>query len=196
MKVTGNVSGTLVSACSESHPPLTRSIAMTTTTSTLHSVLDATTDALMLNPAAGQKTVAATCDLVATCTVDVGLDGQSVTFDQAAPLGDGVGPTPGEGLLAALGACQAQVYRFWSEKLGIGFDALRVEVRGDIDVRRLFGADEVVRPGFSKIEIDVHVSGSESAARYEELRRAVVEHCPMLDVVANPVAVRTTIHLG
>ncbi len=164
------------------------------TTSTLHSILDATTDALTLNPAAGQKTVAATCDLVATCMVDVRLDGQTVTFDQASPLGDGAGPTPGEGLLAALGACQAQVYRFWSEKLEIRFDALRVDVRGDIDVRRLFGADEVVRPGFSAVEIDVHVTGPESAARYNELRRAVDEHCPILDAVANPVPVRTAIH--
>lgn len=169
---------------------------MTTTSSTLHSVLDATTDALTLNPTAGQKTVVATCDLVATCTVDVGLDDQTVRFDQASPLGDGAGPTPGDGLLAALGACQAQVYRFWSEKLGIGFDALRVEVRGDIDVRRLFGADEVVRPGFSKVEIDVHISGPESPSRYEELRRAVNEHCPMLDVVSNPVAVSTAVHVG
>ena len=169
---------------------------MTITTSTLRSVLDATTDALTLNPGAGQQQITATCDLVATCTVDARLEGQTMPFDQASPLGDGVGATPGEGLLAALGACQAQVYRFWSEKLGIGFDALRVEVRADIDVRRLFGADEVVRAGFSAVEIDVHVSGPESAARYEELRRAVDEHCPMLDVVANPVAVSTAIHAG
>jgi len=169
---------------------------MTTTTSTLHSVLDATTDALTLNPAAGQKTVAATCDLVATCTVDVRLDDQTVTFDQASPIGDEAGPTPGQGLLAVLGACQAQVYRFWSQKLGIGFDTLRVEVRGDIDVRRLFGADEVVRPGFSNVAIDVHISGPESPARYDELRRAVNEHCPMLDVVSNPVSVSTATHAG
>jgi len=167
-----------------------------TTSSTLHSILDATTDALTLNPGAGQKQVAVAGELVATCTVEARCDGQTVTFDQASPLGDGVGPTPGDGLLAALGACQAQVYRFWSEKLDIRFDALRVDVRGDIDVRRLFGADEVVRPGFSAVEIDVHVTGPESAARYDELRRAVDEHCPMLDVVANPVAVSTAIHAG
>lgn len=169
---------------------------MPTSISTLHSVLDATTDALTLNPAAGQHTDVAVCELVAACTVDVRVGDQTVTFDQASPMGDGAGPTPGEGLLAALGACQAQVYRFWSQKLGIGFDALRVEVRGELDVRRLFGADEVVRPGFSKVEIDVHISGPESPARYEELRRAVVQHCPMLDSVANPVQVTTAIHVA
>ena len=167
---------------------------MTTTTPTLRSVLDATTDALTLEPGAGQQHVTASCELVATCTVDARLQDQTVTFDQAPPFGDGAGPTPGDGLLAALGACQAQVYRFWSEKLGIPFEAVRVEVRGDIDVRRLFGADEVVRPGFSAVRVDVHVSGPESAARYEELRRAVDEHCPLLDVVANPVQVRTAVH--
>ena len=167
---------------------------MTTTTSTLHAALDATTDALTLNPRAAEKQVSADCELVAICTVDVRVDGQTLTFDQASPFGDGAGPTPGDGLLAALGACQAQVYRFWSEKLGIRFDTLRIGVRGDIDVRRLFGADEAVRPGFSGVEIDVHVSGPESAARYDELRRAVDEHCPVLDSVANPVTVSTAIH--
>jgi len=56
------------------------------------------------------------------------------------------------------------------------------------------GADEHVRPGFAGVEIEIQVTGPESAARYEELRRTVDEHCPMLDVVANPVPVTTSIH--
>jgi putative redox protein len=160
----------------------------------LKSVLDAATDALTLHPEAGQHLVETSSDLVGACTVSSPLGEHTMTFDQAAPIGDDRGPTPGAALLAALGACQAQVYRFWSEKLGIAVDELRVDVRGDIDVRRLFGADEVVRPGFGSVDIDVHITGPESPARYEELRRAVDEHCPMLDVVANPVPVTTGIH--
>jgi putative redox protein len=160
----------------------------------LKSVLDATTDALTLHPDAGQQLVETTGALVGACTVSSPLGDHAMTFDQPAPIGDDRGPTPGAVLLAALGACQAQVYRFWSEKLGIAVDDLRVDVRGDIDVRRLFGADEVVRPGFASVAIDVHITGPESPARYDELRRAVDEHCPMLDVVANPVPVTTEIH--
>ena len=160
----------------------------------LKSVLDATTDALTLHPEAGVHLVETSSDLVGVCTVSSPLGVHVMTFDQASPIGDDRGPTPGAALLAAVGACQAQVYRFWSEKLGIAIDDLRVEVRGDIDVGRLFGADEVVRPGFAGVEIDVHVTGPESSERYEELRRAVDEHCPMLDVVANPVPVETAIH--
>lgn len=160
----------------------------------LKAVLDATTDALTLHPEAGRHLVEASADLVGACTVSTPLGEHTLTFDQAAPIGDDAGPTPGAALLAALGACQAQVYRFWSQKLGIVIDDLRVDVRGAIDVRRLFGADEEVRPGFSRVEIGVRVTGPESHDRYEELRRAVDEHCPMLDVVANPVAVTTAIH--
>jgi len=163
------------------------------TLTTLKSTLDATTDALTLHPEAARQEVQASCALVGASTVSTPLGNHLLTFDQAAPLGDGHGPTPGDALLAALGACQAQVYRFWSEKLGIAFDDLRVDVRGDIDVRRLFGADEHVRPGFAGVEIEIQVTGPESAARYEELRRTVDEHCPMLDVVANPVPVTTSI---
>lgn len=160
----------------------------------LKSVLEATTDALTQNPEAGHHRVEARSDLVGTCTVSSPLGQHTITFDQAAPLGEDQGPTPGTALLAALGACQAQVYRIWSEKMGIAIDDLQVEVRGDLDVRRLFGTHDGVRAGFDGVEVHVRVSGPEPSDRYAELRRAVDAHCPMLDVVANPVPVRTAIH--
>lgn len=163
-------------------------------TTSLQSVLAATTDALRAHPEAGQHRVEVACDLSEASTVAGVVRGHALRFDQPSPFGEDGAPTPGEALLMALGACQAQVYRFWSEKLGVAIDSLRIEVRGDLDVRRLFGADEDVRAGFEGVRIDVHASGPEPAERYEELRRIVDAHCPMLDVVAHPVPVGTTMH--
>ena len=163
-------------------------------TTSLQSVLAATTDALREHPEAGQHHVEVVCGLSEASSVEGAAREHAIRFDQPVPFGADQAPTPGEALLLAVGACQAQVYRFWSEKLGVVIDRLRIEVGGDLDVRRLFGADEDVRAGFEGVRIDVHVSGPEPAERYEELRRIVDEHCPMLDVVANPVPVRTTMH--
>ena len=89
--------------------------------------------------------------------------------------------------LASLGSCQAITYQFWAEQLGIGFDTLSVRVEGDLDIRGFFGFDDSVRPGFSAVRLEVTVTGPESPERYEELAAAVDEHCPVLDLFANPV---------
>lgn len=65
---------------------------------------------------------------------------------------------------------------------------------GDLDVRGFFGLDPDVRPGFGEVRLDVHLSGPEPAARYAELHAAADEHCPVLDLFANPTPVRVRTH--
>ena len=93
----------------------------------------------------------------------------------------------------ALGACQAVGYRFWSEKLGLRLDKLRVDVTGHIDLRSLFGVTDGARPGFGRVEVEVTLSGPETPDRYEDLRRHVNEHSPLTDIFANPVPVHTAL---
>lgn len=50
-----------------------------------------------------------------------------------------------------------------------------------------------MRAGFSDVRLDIQLSGTESDERYEELRQAVDEHCPVLDIFQNPTPVKTTI---
>jgi hypothetical protein len=84
-------------------------------------------------------------------------------------------------------------YRFWSEKLGIRIDDLTVDVQGDLDVQGIFGLRDGVRPGFGNVSVTVHITGPEALDRYDELRQAVNDHCPVLDVFANPVPVTTAL---
>ena len=96
--------------------------------------------------------------------------------------------------LGALIACQIVVYRLYAQGLGIQIDSIDAKAEGDLDVQGLFGFDDSVRPGFGAIRLNIHVTGPESAERYEQLHAAVDAHCPVLDLFANatPVKVELT----
>jgi putative redox protein len=163
-------------------------------TSALKTILDGTASAIADDPSLAEVRLAADCELVGVHEVDVRTNGGGIKSDQPPMLGgDGLGPNPMEIALAALGSCQAQTYRFWSEKLGIRIDDVTVDIAGDVDVHGIFGLRDTVRPGFGDVTVSVHLTGPETAARYEELRRAVDAHCPVLDVFTNPVPVTTTL---
>lgn len=109
--------------------------------------------------------------------------------------GTDTGPNPVEVVLAALGTCQAITYRIWAGLLGIQLDEVRFETEGDIDIAGLLGLREGVRPGFGQIRHRVILIGPETEDRYRELMMAVDEHCPVLDIVANPVPVERVLEV-
>jgi len=167
-----------------------------TVSTTLEAVLNRTFAAIAHDPGLAKVEVAADCALTGVHEVDARLANHVLRADQPPVLGgDGAGPTPGEIALAALGACHAQTYRVWSEKLGIRIDDLTVDVRADVDVHGFFGLDEGVRPGFETVSIEARISGPEAPERYEQLRRAVHEHSPVLDVFRNTVPVKTSMSM-
>ena len=161
-------------------------------TARLKDVLDSRADAMTLNPSSAMAQVTAGGELTGVCEVEITVGGRTIKSDMPKGLGGGTAPTPGQYALAALGACQAVTYRFWSEKLGIRLEKLRVDVTGDIDHRSLFGVADATRPGFGKVAVNVTLNGP-TPEQYEELRRQVDEHCPVLDLFANPVPVETAL---
>jgi hypothetical protein len=46
------------------------------------------------------------------------------------------------------------------------------------------------------VRVTVTVEGPETAERYEELRRSVDAHCPLLDMFTHPVAVERILEVG
>ncbi|KAA9156404.1 OsmC family protein [Microbacterium lushaniae] len=112
-----------------------------------------------------------------------------IVDEPAALAGDDVGASPVEYALGALISCQVVVYRLYAQALGIQVDDIRVEAEGDLDARKLFGIDESVRPGFTGVRLHVTIDGPETEQRYAELKAAVDEHCPVLDLFANPTPI-------
>jgi putative redox protein len=114
----------------------------------------------------------------------------ALAIDEPMALGGtDTGPNPVELVLAALGTCQAITYRIWAGLMGIRLDEVRFETEGDIDIAGLLGVREGVRPGLGGIRHRVILIGPETEDRYRELMAAVDEHCPVLDIVTNPVPV-------
>ena len=161
---------------------------------TLKTILDGTASAIDADPNLAGVRVTADCRLVGVHEVAARVNGRVVKSDQPPALGGGgLAPNPMEIALAALGSCQAQTYRFWSEKLGIRINDVTVGIEGDLDIRGIFGLQDGVRPGFGQVRVNVHLSGPETAHRYQQLRQAVDQHCPVLDVFTHPVPVTTAI---
>ena len=143
-----------------------------------------------------QVTVPARCVLVGPTAVEVRLGGRVVAVDEPHALGgQATAPTPEQYALAALGACEAITFRYWADRLGVPFDELRVDVRGEIDLRAALGLSEGARPGYRAVRMSVHVTGPQAAAQYEELLRAVDDHAPVLDVFRNSVRVETCLSI-
>jgi uncharacterized OsmC-like protein len=107
--------------------------------------------------------------------------------------GTGTAPNPVQAALAALASCQAITYRYWAEELGIRLDGVTVTVDADFDMGAFFGFPGAGMPAPSGVRCSVTLAGPEPAARYEELRAAVDEHCPLLDLFSSPVPVERSL---
>ncbi|WP_353114276.1 OsmC family protein [Microbacterium sp.] len=107
--------------------------------------------------------------------------------EPAALAGDDAAASPVEYALGALVSCQVVVFRLYAQALGLTIDDISITAEGDLDVRKLFGIDESGRAGFHDVRVRVDVTGPHTAEEYEKLRAVVEEHCPVLDLFANPV---------
>ena len=115
----------------------------------LSSLIADTRKAVSDDPANAQALFTAQGTLVGVTEVDIRTGAHSFKVDEPPALGGAdVAANPVQYALASLGSCQAIIYQFWAEQLGIGFDTLSVRVEGDLDIRGFFGFDDSVRPVF------------------------------------------------
>lgn len=157
-------------------------------------LIEQTRAALESNPEQAAAQFRSRNDLVGVTEVDVRVRGHRFAVDEPADLGGGdVAANPVELALSALGSCQAITYRVWAEKLGISLERVLVEVEGDLDVRGFFGFAEGIRPGFNDVRVTVTLTGPESEETYQRLTQEVEAHCPVLDIFAAPVPVRSRV---
>jgi putative redox protein len=114
-----------------------------------------------------------------------------VTIDEPASLGGtDRGPNPVELILAALGSCQEITYRAYATALGIPLDSVSVSLIGDIDLRGFFAVDPSVRPGYERVHGTVKLKATGATTeQLRKLREVVNAHCPVLDILLNPVPV-------
>lgn len=109
--------------------------------------------------------------------------------------GTDTGPTPVELVLAALGTCQEIVYATYARVLGIPIDGVAVNAEGRVDLRGFFGVADVPA-GFQDVTFTVDIASSAPAADVARLVAAVNAHCPVLDILTQPVQVQGAVRLN
>jgi len=114
----------------------------------------------------------------------------TLTIDEPETLGGtDTGPNPVELILGSLASCQEITYRAYAEALGIPLDGVSVRIEGDLDLRGFFAVDDEVRAGFQNIRGTVELDSPASDEELARLKQIVDAHCPVLDILRNPVSV-------
>lgn len=125
---------------------------------------------------------------------EINIRHHDLVIDEPQSLGGmDSGPNPIEVLLAALGSCQEITYRAYATAMGIPIGKISASVEGDIDFRGFFGVDESVRAGYKNIRIVMEIESEASDEQIDALKQAVDAHCPVLDMLENPVPVEATL---
>jgi putative redox protein len=117
------------------------------------------------------------------CSVKV-RDFAPMTVDEPPELGgQDSAINPVELVLAALGTCQEIMYAAYASVMDIQLDAVKVNVRGYLDLKGLFGLDPDVPPGYQKITFQADLESNASEEQLQKLIETVERHCPVLDIL-------------
>ncbi len=156
----------------------------------LKALIAETQNAFREDPETAKATFTSSSRLVEGFRSNAKLRDHTITIDEPEALGGSdAGPNPVELILAALGSCQEITYRAYATALGIPLKEVRVEIEGDIDLRGFFAVEEGVRPGYGAIRGTVHLVSDAPGEDIAQLREIVNAHCPVLDIMSNPVPV-------
>ncbi len=111
-------------------------------------------------------------------------------------LGGDRGPNAVELVLAALGFCYTVGVVYNAAARGYELQEVGYELEGDLDLRNFVGIGDGPRPGFTAIRVKGTIrAANASREELEELCRYVQETSPVLDIIANPVPVTTTLEV-
>lgn len=159
----------------------------------LHAAIARTTQTFGTEPARARVTFRSDSALQEGFHSAVSVRHHSLTVDEPSGIGGSDrGPTPVELVLAALGTCQEITYRAFATALAIPLAGVAASVEGDIDFRGFFALDDTVRPGFGALRVNITLTSSASPADLARLTAAVNAHCPVLDMLSQPVPTTLT----
>jgi uncharacterized OsmC-like protein len=118
------------------------------------------------------------------CSASV-RDFPPIAIDEPVELGgQDSAPNPVEMVLVALGTCQEIMYSAYAAVMDIPLDSVKVNARGYLDLKGLFGLDENVPAGYSRITFEAELESSADDETLRKLVDTVENHCPVLDILA------------
>jgi len=130
------------------------------------------------------------------CTAQV-RDFPAMTIDEPPVLaGKDAGMSPVELVLVSLGTCQEIMYAAYASVMDIKLDSVKVNVKGNLDLRGLFGMDESVPAGFTDITFETTLVSSADNESLLKLVSAAESNCPVLDMLTRQVPVDGTVTIN
>ena len=156
----------------------------------LKDIIVATQADLRANPDHALATFSANSRQVEGLRSETKIRQFSLTIDEPPNLGGtDTGPNPVELVLAALATWQEITYRAYATALGIPLESVSVNLEGSLDLRGFFAVKDGVRSGFNDVRGVVNLKSSASASDLAKLKDVVDAHCPVLDILREPVPV-------
>jgi uncharacterized OsmC-like protein len=118
-------------------------------------------------------------------------DFPTIVVDEPPELGGAdAGANPVELLLVALGTCQEIIYSAYASVMGVQLNSVKVNLRGYLDLRGLFGMDAAVPPGYQKIVFETALDSPADTETLRKLVQTVESHCPVLDTLVRAIEVK------
>lgn len=126
-------------------------------------------------------------------TISRVTDGQEVVGDEPVRYGgSGVGLTPQDMLLTAVGHCLAATYVGGLSAAGITVKSLRLDVSGRVNFTAAFGI-EAGNPGFESIRVEMDIQTDSSPDKVKGILDRLLKTAPIPDTIIRPVPLNVEI---
>ncbi|MGD9783255.1 MAG: OsmC family protein [Hyphomicrobiaceae bacterium] len=155
------------------------------------SALLKTIESLQNNPNASKVIFRAETELVENVRCKASVRNFPPLFTDEPPelAGGDTGMNPVELILAALGTCQEVMYSAYASVMGIPLESVKCNLKGNLDLKGLFGLDPNVPAGYSRISYETILNSSAPSDQLRQLAQTVESHCPVLDTLQRPIEV-------
>lgn len=164
----------------------------------LAAALGKTIEAIKQKPEAAKVVFRSQTELVedVRCTAKI-RDFDAMTVDEPPELGGSdAGANPVELLLAALGTCQEIMYGAYASVMGVPLKSVKVDVKGYLDLRGLFGMDESIPSGYQSVQYQTTIESDADEETLKQLVATVESHCPVLDTLTRPMEVKGEVSIN
>lgn len=132
------------------------------------------------------KTISAHGQMRAGMSIEVQCGDHRVVMDQPTHAGgQGLGPTPLDIVLAAVGGCFGTLGRYIAHQQKIELRGMRFEIEADYDPDGLLGRRDDVRPGFQALRVKVEIDADLDRERKQALLDEIERRCPLADNLLN-----------
>ncbi|MBD3243954.1 MAG: OsmC family peroxiredoxin [Chitinivibrionales bacterium] len=126
---------------------------------------------------------------------DIPQDYTMTVDEPSGLLGSDTAPNPQMMLLAALNTCVLNTFIVNAAAKGIHVDSVRIDTRGELDLRGFLAIDKSVNPGYDELNLVLRVSGSGSPEQFQECLEAGTRYSPNYQTITKAVRVNYSLEM-